>query len=54
MALSRQLYRAHIERQVSPCIYAAATVFCHSAVASARKTRSSDREMSWYRKLKVF
>ena len=28
-------------------IYAAATAACHSAVASARKIRSVDREMRW-------
>src|SRR5271170_4698269 len=46
-ALSRQLYRARIESRSLVIPHAAATAFCHSAAASARKIRSADREMRW-------
>jgi len=47
MALSRQLYRAHIDGPRLATSHAAATAYCHSAVASARKIRSVDREIRW-------
>ena len=46
-ALSRQLYRAHIDGPRLAMSHAAATAYCHSAVASARKIRSMHREIRW-------